>query len=568
MFHDERVESRFRLVSGWVMGHVGAKTLLYPLSPAPFSRYHLRLYLLQGDRRKRRSVIIYLLVAIGTSNYTMYSHQPLASASNNSNLPTNHNHYAISCHKNEADRIRDALLQAADVWTYLSNMPNSANNSKSSELPYSLDERCVIVPLSEEKGRRKDRQGYKLMILLGAAMSPAHLMHMARRQISWAGRLSHKTTTIHTINQEKYNIQSIISSVGTEIWKQLVSGHGFDKDNDSLRVDVQPKHCTAEFCNALQQAAESLESRNKNIALSQDGPVKLTHSATKARNVVSIVVHSILLSMQDEQSTPSYEVYWGISTSKQHWKDLNQRMNDNATKEIILETTDSVTGLDLAKYAVSTEIPVSRAYYKLAQIFEDRDNLRMLSNHDVSIDKLLSHGSGLDIGASPGGWTQVMHTKLDMETIVAVDPGVIAQRVAILPGVHHIRHDISSQEAIQNIAMHVPYSLIVCDACVGVEALFEKIVESLQGVVSLLKGSKQIFTWPLCLVVTLKFPDKTSGSIDRHLDRSKQIISGFLNQIASLGSDCDNIDRKFKIFHLFANSVAERTMIAVFNKRR
>ena len=100
-------------------------------------------------------------------------------------------------------------------------------------------------------------------------------------------------------------------------------------------------------------------------------------------------------------------------------------MNDNATKEIILKTTDSVTGLDTSKEIAAPEIPVSRAYYKLAQVFNDIDNLKMISclrdsnAGDIQVEKLLSHASGLDIGASPGGWTQVMHTKVKMPTIVS-----------------------------------------------------------------------------------------------------------------------------------------------------
>jgi 23S rRNA U2552 (ribose-2'-O)-methylase RlmE/FtsJ len=223
---------------------------------------------------------------------------------------------------------------------------------------------------------------------------------------------------------------------------------------------------------------------------------------------------------------------------------------------------------------IPSETPVSRAYYKLDQVFDDRDNLQMIScrhGSECSIDMLLSHGAGIDIGAAPGGWTQVMHSKLKIPSIVAVDPGILAKRVSTLPGVHHVRNDISSNETINFLATHAPFSLIVCDACVDVAVLFEKILQSLEGVSSLLKSPNQVFSWPLCLVVTLKFPYKTTGSIDRHMDRARRAISDFLRKLITLSCD-DEIDAsdteaKYMICHLFANSVAERCLIAVFNRK-
>ena len=107
----------------------------------------------------------------------------------------------------------------------------------------------------------------------------------------------------------------------------------------------------------------------------------------------------------------------------------------------------------------------------------------------------------------------------------------------------------------------------MCDACVDVTVLFDKIVQSLEGVSSLLSSPNQVFAFPLCLVVTLKFPYKTSGSIDRHMDRANQIISEFLKKIARVGNDTE-VEVKYKMSHLIANSVAERCLVAVFSKKK
>jgi 23S rRNA U2552 (ribose-2'-O)-methylase RlmE/FtsJ len=500
-------------------------------------------------------------------NLMYYLHEPLPNETppKQQQQQQQHRHYALMCHKNEASRIRDALLQSSDQWLDISI--ESAQICKSSDERSDLSvTQCITIPLQEEKGRRKDRQGYTLMVIVGAAMPPAKLMHMARKQISWAGRLSHRTRSdvsrLENVMHSNHD-HTIMASVGEEVWKQLCTIHGFDVDVDSLRFDVHPKSFNVEACKAIQQAA----AKSKGKELSEGGLIKLTYSATKARCVIAMIVRQL-------SGTSIFDIYWGISTGQQHWNELNQTMNDNATKEILIETTDSVTGLDITKQiTIPSETPVSRAYYKLDQVFDDRDNLHVISclhGSDCSVDMLLSHGAGIDIGAAPGGWTQVMHSKLKIPSIAAIDPGILAKRVATLPGVHHIRNDISSNETIKLLATYAPFSLIVCDACVDVASLFEKIVQSLQGVSSLLKSPNQVFSWPLCLVVTLKFPHKTSGSIDRHMDRAERTISDFLRKVMSLGCDeetkVSDIEVKYKICHLFANSVAERCLIAVFNK--
>ena len=220
-------------------------------------------------------------------------------------------------------------------------------------------------------------------------------------------------------------------------------------------------------------------------------------------------------------------------------------------------------------------VPVSRAYYKLALVFEDDSLIEMIGsihthngNKDVVSKKLiLSHGAGLDIGSSPGGWTQVLHNKLGLSSVVAVDPGILANRVMKLNGVHHIRAELSTDISIKGLANHAPYSVIVCDASISdANELLIKIVETLKRVSLLLNDEeRRVIALPLCLVITLKLPYKTAGSIERNLEKVKQYIPKYLEQIAKLGGD--DVVVRHKICHLFANSTSERTLVAVFHKK-
>ena len=96
--------------------------------------------------------------------------------------------------------------------------------------------------------------------------------------------------------------------------------------------------------------------------------------------------------------------------------------------------------------------------------------------------------------------------------------------------------------------------------------------ESCDGSINQESRGGCLFTWPFCLVITLKLPYKTTGSINRNLEKVNRYIPHFLSQIASLGesssgddSDVD-VEIRSTISHLFANSVSERTLIAVFNR--
>ena len=54
----------------------------------------------------------------------------------------------------------------------------------------------TVIPTPYEPGRRKSRRGYALLIVRNVKCAPAQLPALARQQISWAGRMTHCTTSI------------------------------------------------------------------------------------------------------------------------------------------------------------------------------------------------------------------------------------------------------------------------------------------------------------------------------------------------------------------------------------
>ena len=104
---------------------------------------------------------------------------------------------------------------------------------------------CVVIPTPDEKGSRKDRIGYSLLVIHGAVMSPANLLPMARKQLSWAGLLTYHSVVFDKENGMDGNIvssadlQPNLNSIVREIWCELTKKLSYDAQHDFLRIDVQ-----------------------------------------------------------------------------------------------------------------------------------------------------------------------------------------------------------------------------------------------------------------------------------------------------------------------------------------
>jgi 23S rRNA C2498 (ribose-2'-O)-methylase RlmM len=226
---------------------------------------------------------------------------------------------------------------------------------------------------------------------------------------------------------------------------------------------------------------------------------------------------------------------------------MSMKFNHEAADEIVVEAADSITGKDVMGN-VEITTPLSRAYYKLDQVWHD-----YLENYP-SLE--LHLGTGIDLGACPGGWTQVLVHKLGLTSIVAVDPGRPADRILNLPQVVHVQSSIKST----TIAPYGPFTILVCDASDVWIEIMNQIAETVVG--------KCTWMLPSVCVITLKLPFKTLQSIQRHVDMMAESIPSHLDDMAEkMFPSEDRVQVQYQIVHLMANSDSERTLIAIFHKQ-
>jgi hypothetical protein len=239
------------------------------------------------------------------------------------------------------------------------------------------DRNCTVIPTPDHKGSRKDRTGFSLLVIHGAIMSPVDLPPMARKQISWVGNLTHRSSLVlngRGNGTNKMNVvppSSNLNSIVQEIWHELTTKTLYHAQRDFLRIDVHPKSYNSEIITAFTD-------------MMHPTLINLAFSCSKVSHVVSIVVHS-----STSATTAMMEIIeWGISTSKEYFEDLNGKLNDYAKQEIRLVTDNDI---DLSvngekKDDVPLDMPVSRAYYKLAQVFEDETLLKVMAAPQQQID--------------------------------------------------------------------------------------------------------------------------------------------------------------------------------------
>lgn len=95
--------------------------------------------------------------------------------------------------------------------------------------------------------------------------------------------------------------------------------------------------------------------------------------------------------------------------------------------------------------------PVSRAYYKLDEAL-------------YRFGKCVARGKALDLGASPGGWTQRLAETCD--SVLALDPGDLKDEVLALENVTHLRANFfKALPSLIEDHCHHPFDVVVTDMC-------------------------------------------------------------------------------------------------------
>mmetsp|Transcript_12183 Transcript_12183/g.18490 ORF Transcript_12183/g.18490 Transcript_12183/m.18490 type:complete len:504 (-) Transcript_12183:466-1977(-) len=433
------------------------------------------------------------------------------------------------------------------------------------------DKLSVIEVPSVKTGRNHTK--FNILVLRGVYRLPWDLPPMARQQISWCYRLDHRivlgpnTCSVNTsaIDGNHNEFFSTISCKLYECFTKKLAEIQEDSLNimgqhqHHLRIDTYPKSIAPIICKYLQhqavlgmEASSSSLGGNEKLLLAPtsidendpfSGPLNFTLSASRAKYIMSVV-----------QVTESEEYVFGIDTNLYY-----NKFNDLAAREVSVEPIDAQTGLDLKPLAIEQRhAPTSRAYYKLSQVFDDY----ILQPDFFSFPTVGS--AGLDLGSSPGGWTQVLHSKAKLSKVLSIDPGILAQRVDQLEGVTHCRHDFTSQPALEKLASFSPFSFVVCDASTNATEVFSMIISTFDKVHEKLRREEPgcvLLTCPSNVVITIKMPFKTKGSQTRILKRIRDQLP---STIASMMKWSTASVALYKIQHQMANSHNERTIIILF----
>ena len=430
---------------------------------------------------------------------------------------------AISVLRTYADRVRDRLLGIESEWVYLpagateDNPSTTCTTTTVTGRKRTRSPSCRVIPTRLVKGGRKNRRGFTVLILEDTVASLESLSPIVRQNVSATMELTHRITNA-----------TPIAEAGPILWSFLGRSK-FDCFKHVLRVDCFPKEETEAICLGLQKAAAG---NTTDDVKPFDGVVAMTPSASKCTHILHILLDS--------------DVYWvGLVTSDS----VVTKLNDNAARQVIIEPTDPATGEDISPIA-NPEAPVSRAYYKLDQAWNE-----VLAPIFACTDRA-TRGAAVDLGAAPGGWTQVLLDHFPL--VVAVDQGVLAKRVAAMEGVKQLVAELSSEAVAETLKEAAPLSILVCDASTDSNEILDKIITLLQRL------GKGCWSLPCAWVVTLKLPYKTVGSLERNLGKVVKTIPRHLQAAAEHAFD-RRVSIKFKIAHLMANSDSERTIMAVFD---
>ena len=374
-----------------------------------------------------------------------------------------------------------------------------------------------------------------------------------------------------------------MATIGSVIWNEALSTlyctsrtkEDADLENKRIviRVDCHPRDQTEMICQQIQLAA--LESTlfsgfdKSTITDPYEGPVDMTASATKCTHRLSVISKHA----GDLESGSSY--YWGCNErqppngSSDGMGDFGTRITDiklnhQANDDLLIVPSANPSLADICTDTDPTA-PLSRAYYKLHQVWQDSFYWPEIHNNNFNIHDWLHGKVGMDVGASPGGWTQVLVHCLKLRQVVALDAGRLAERVLQLPQVVHLPMSVESVLAghqkeddtmvMTTMTKTVCYSVLVCDASVRWRTVMNELLLPLV--------QKVAWTLPSVVVITLKLPFKTSGSIQRQIDGIEECLPTFLEELtaAMYPDKYSMVATRYHLVHLMANTDMERTLI-------
>jgi 23S rRNA C2498 (ribose-2'-O)-methylase RlmM len=226
---------------------------------------------------------------------------------------------------------------------------------------------------------------------------------------------------------------------------------------------------------------------------------------------------------------------------------MNLPLNHDAHEELAMVAMQP-NGKDVIPAPLATA-PLSRAYYKLHQVWQ-----QLLEPRKVELQ--LQQGAGLDLGSSPGGWTQVLVHCLQLPVVYTIDPAVVAERVTQCENVTHVQQRMEDWEGTDDAV-----SILVCDASL----LWSELLEQVATVLAKCRR----WCLPAVLVLTLKLPFRSLGSVQRHVGEIQAKLPKLVQEWSTLiasSTSSKPLQTQNQLLHLFANSVSERTVVVTFQR--
>jgi len=436
--------------------------------------------------------------------------------------------YTIMVHRLYVDRVKDYLIYPLTDGLFTQQEPQR---------------KCQVTILSKPSADESfdhEQNLFHLLLFEGIQRPVSKIHPIARQNISWLGRITHR--------QVISSYSSVLTSdIVRNVWTTLKKeGDFIPNSSNRLRIDCYPRNLVPEMCRQLQLEA----CRDLSLSIKQpaddpygDGPIQFAMSRFKCTHRVTLI--SIQQERESNGRSKNHTFYWGVENQRDHQDILHLKLNNEASNDLLVVPCNNKTGEDINKNDKDPTIPLSRAYFKLEQVWAE-----YLKQHQ----NILQQGSGLDLGASPGGWTQVLVNKLKLSKVVAVDAACLAKRVMDLPQVTHIQSMMEDA----NLQSYGPYSIAVCDANVEWSELLDEFSSWIL--------KKAEWCLPSIFILTMKFPFKRVASIQQNLEKLTKRLPEQLRIMENVLYPGKIVSSWHRIVHLMANSICERTLIIAFHK--
>ena len=312
---------------------------------------------------------------------------------------------------------------------------------------------------------------------------------------------------------------------------------------------------TNQICQLIVNHYDSINNSNNNNTKDNNSNKKIVYRIqTRPNTLTNKIIPLLPDKIELNPKVFTHVIYIALQDFSIKSTDTTNKDNNNNTSLLLLKY---FVGIVDKKFNYSTsngsklglkffEKPkISRAYYKLHELeqrklvqFVNTNNMNN-NNNNANESKIIS--LAIDIGASPGGWTEFLVEKQN-RMVLAIDPGNMDEKLMKNPNVIHINKKMEdSMEIINSYASNTSkYSLdmIVCDMNMDPRDS----ARICSQVVPYLKTNG-------ILILTIKL-----------VLHGKKMYEEFLNETSILLSNAGY--KTVKELWLFANGRHERTLIA------